>query len=102
VALDLSLISVKMNSSKEKPKERTIRGKIFPAQWDENGQVNGIVIDTTDQDEYHIEGNDRGKELLKFIRRDVELTGTIREGETGQFVFTVQGYNLIDDLNAND
>ena len=75
--------------------ERTIRGTIFPVEWDENDNVVQVVIDTQDQDGYLIERNKKGKELLDLIRREVEVSGTMREDEDGDLIFKVKEYSLI-------
>ena len=75
--------------------ERTIRGTIFPVEWDENDNVVQVVIDTPDQDGYLVERNKKGKELLDLIRREVEVSGTMREDEDGDLIFKVKEYSLI-------
>jgi len=81
--------------NRERGIERTIRGTIFPVEWDENDNVVQVVIDTPDQDGYLIEQNMKGKELLDFIRREVEVSGTMREDEGGNLIFKVKEYSLI-------
>ena len=75
--------------------ERTIRGTIFPVEWDENDNAVRVVIDTPDQDGYLIDRNKKGNELLEFIRREVEISGTMREDEDGDLIFNVKEYSLI-------
>ena len=75
--------------------ERTIRGTIFPVEWDKNDNVVQVVIDTPDQEGYLIDQNKKGKELLEFIRREVEVSGTMREDEDGDLIFNVKEYSLI-------
>jgi hypothetical protein len=76
-------------------KEITIQGKVFPAKWDENRNVLRVVIDTTDQDEYHVDHNKKGKELLALLRQMVEVTGTIREDEDGDLIINVREYTIL-------
>lgn len=75
--------------------ERTIRGTIFPVEWDENNNVVQVVIDTPDQEGYLVDQNKKGNELLEFIRREVEVSGTMREDEDGDLIFKVKEYSLI-------
>ena len=76
--------------------KRTLCGTIFPVEWDRNDNVVGIVIDTPDKDEYLIEQNKKGKELLAYIRRKVKVSGTMtREDEYGDLIFRVKEYSLI-------
>ena len=79
----------------ERDLERKIRGTIFPVEWDENDNVARVVIDTPDQDGYLVARNTKGKELLDFIRREVEVSGTMREDEGGNLIFKVKEYSLI-------
>ena len=82
---------------KERGIERTIRGTIFPVEWDENDNVVQVVIDTPDQDGYFVERNKKGKELLDLLQREVEVSGTMREDEGGDWLFKVKEYSLIED-----
>jgi hypothetical protein len=84
---------------KKGDKECTVVGTIFPAKWDKNDNVVRVGIDTVDQDEYLIDQNAKGKELVKFTLREVEVTGTVWEDEYGDFVLTVDSYSL---LGSND
>ena len=77
--------------------ERTIRGTIFPVEWDENNNIARVVIDTPDQEGYLIDQNKKGGELLEFIRRAVEVSGTMREDEGGNLIFKVKEYSLIEE-----
>lgn len=81
---------------KERGIERTIRGTIFPVEWDEKDNVVRVVIDTPDQDGYLIERNKKGKELLDLLQREVEVSGTMREDEGGDWFFKVKEYSLIE------
>ena len=82
-----------------KKDELTISGTIFPAKWNEKGEIVTLVIDTTDQDEYYIAHNKKGKELLSFIRVPVEIQGTLSEGDNGNFVIHVKNYKPINEKN---
>ena len=80
---------------RKKTKERTISGIIIPGDWDENGKVIGIVIETIDEEKYIVYQNNKGKELLEFIQHKVEATGTMRADEHGDMTIKVNRYNLI-------
>jgi hypothetical protein len=85
---------VKMRDNKKN--ERIICGMIFPAKWDEKGEVERLVIDTADQDEYFIGFNKKGKELVKYLRRNVEVTGDLTEDKDGNFIMNVIRYRLME------
>ena len=82
--------------SKTKSIERIIHGTLFPARWNEKGEVKGLVIDTVDQDEYLIAQTGKGKQLMKCIHEEVTLTGTISEDERGVYFVHVKNYRLHD------
>ena len=80
---------------RKKTKERTISGIIIPGDWDENGKVIGIVIETTDEEKYLVYQNNKGKELLELTQYKVDATGTVTADEHGDMTIKVNRYNLI-------
>ena len=80
---------------RERGMERTIRGTVFPVEWDENDNVVQVVIDTPDQEGYLVHKNKKGSELLEFIRREVEISGSVREDEDGDLIIKVKEFRLI-------
>ena len=80
-----------------KTDEKTICGILYPTRLNEKGLVERLVIDTTDQDEYFINLNKKGKELLKYLRHNVEVTGIIVEDNDGNFIMNVMSYRLMED-----
>jgi len=72
----------KYNKKKGSPnseyEEIIIRGIIIPAGWDEKGNIIAIAVSTFDEDVYHIENDDSGRQLMPLIREEVEIKGTIR------------------------
>ena len=80
---------------RKKTKERTISGIIIPGEWDENGKVIGIVIETTDEEKYLVYKNNKGKELLEFTQYKVDATGIVTADEHGDMTIKLNRYNLI-------
>jgi len=76
----------------KKSKELTVSGLILPVEWDENDNIVGVVIETADEESYIVEGDKKGKELLKFIHQEVEATGRAREGEYGNLHIKLTSY----------
>jgi len=68
----------KMDDSNSEYEEIIIRGIIIPAGWDEKGNIIAIAVSTFNEEVYHIENDDRGRQLMPFIREEVEIKGTIR------------------------
>ena len=81
------------------PKEQTVRGVLFPAKREINNQTVRLLIDTTEQDAYLIRPNRKGKELDDFVHREVELTGTVKETDDGDYVFDVKAYRLLGEMD---
>ena len=52
-----------------------ITGIIIPSNWDENGNVIQIAIYTNKEEVYLVEHNRQERELLKHIKRRVEVKG---------------------------
>jgi len=69
----------------------TVRGLIIPVDWDQEGNVVGLALSSYDEREYRIEMQDKGIELFKFVRKEVEVTGSIDEKE-GKKIFNVKKY----------
>lgn len=66
----------------------------MPVNWDGAGKVVAVaLLANTDEDEYLIDENFKGRELLHFIQEDVEVSGVVREDEDKKII-TVQKYIL--------
>jgi hypothetical protein len=78
-----------------KTAERKIRGIIIPVEWDDDGNVISTTIHTDNEEEYLIDQNKKGEELLAFIHHKVEVTGKLREGAYGNAIINVRRYRLI-------
>jgi hypothetical protein len=84
------------------PREQIARGTLFPADRYINGKPVHLVIDTVDQDAYFIVSNKTGEELTAFLHREVEITGSLRETDEGDFIFNVKRYRLLDDIDQEE
>lgn len=89
------------SSGKEVNKKRgtvdkltTIRGIVIPADWDEEGNMLAVAISGSDEQEYLIEQNAKGKELLKLIRHEIEIDGLVRKAIKGRKTVKVKSYRL--------
>ena len=71
----------------------TIRGIVIPVDWDEKGKVVATAISTHNEDEYLIDNDYKGKELLQSIRKEVEVSGVARENKDKKTI-AVQKYIL--------
>lgn len=57
----------------------TIKGIVIPVDWDEKGNATAVAISTHTEEEYLVSNDSKGKELLKFVRDRVEVTGPVME-----------------------
>ena len=78
---------------KARNKPVTIRGIVIPADWDEKGNVVAVAVSTYDEVEYLIENHEKGKELKAFIRKEVEVSGILRE-ENNMLIIKIKEYRL--------
>ena len=77
---------------RKRGREHTITGLVVPEDWDEKGNVIRVAIKTLDYQEYIVEYNKKGKELLAFIDNKVRVGGTIRERLDGDIIISVNSY----------
>jgi hypothetical protein len=71
----------------------TIAGVIVPADWDRQGNVTGVSISALDEEEYLVQEQVKGAELIQHLRKDAEVVGWI-EVERGKKKITVKDYRL--------
>lgn len=55
-----------------------IHGIVIPAGWDEKGNVTAISIFTFDEQEYIVEKDKIGKQLMSSIREEVDVSGILQ------------------------
>lgn len=73
-------------------KEHTITGVIVPEDWDAQDRVIRVAIKTPYYEEYVVEHNKQGKELLALIDEKVKVTGTVRKRVDGDIIISVKSY----------
>ncbi|MBC8178570.1 MAG: hypothetical protein ISR61_00270 [Desulfobacteraceae bacterium] len=64
----------------------TIKGIVVPVDWDGKGRVIGVAISTFNEDEYLVDRNEKGADLMRFIRMEVEISGILRREENRHMV----------------
>ena len=73
-----------------------LHGIILPADWDDEGNITRVLLSTPEEEEYLLLTNNIEKaELLKFLRKDVEVTGYITEDGKRKKI-TVETFTLKD------
>ena len=80
---------------KKKSRQRTITGVIVPEDWDANDKVIRIGLKTFDFSEYIIEHNRHARGLMSLLNRQVRVTGKVRQRLDGEFMLSVEGYEVV-------
>ena len=73
--------------------ETKIRGVVVPMAWDERGNVVAIALSTHDEDEYAIDKEGKGEELLSLIRKEIVANGIVTEREKKK-VIRIMNYSV--------
>jgi hypothetical protein len=79
----------------EEEEEESVIGTVTAATTDSAGKVTAVKI-VTDEGDYLVANNDKGKELLKFVDKDVDASGTVKESG-GKKTITVTEYEVIEE-----
>jgi len=74
----------------------TIEGRVKETMRDEEDQVTGVCI-ATDIEEFLVQADVVGKELLALSGEEVEVTGTVTKGKNGTMSIKVTGYEVLDE-----
>jgi hypothetical protein len=72
----------------------TVRGIVIPVDWDEEGNILAAAVSGSDEQVYVIEQDEKGKEVLEFIRHEVEVDGVVRKAIKGRKTVTVKSHRL--------
>ena len=71
----------------------TVRGILIPVDWDDEGHVTAVAVSTRNEIEYLVDKNEQWKGLLALIRKEVEVTGIVKEGDS-QRTISVREFRL--------
>lgn len=73
----------------------TVRGIIIPVAWDGEGNAVSASISCPGEQEYLVQQDKKGNELLKLTREEVEITGVLKRTLKGRKTITVKAYQLV-------
>lgn len=79
-------------AQKKRAQGITLTGIVIPVDWNDDHEVIVTALATADEKEYRIGANRKGKELMAYLQRQVEATGTREEDEEGRPVITIKRY----------
>jgi hypothetical protein len=71
-----------------------VAGIVIPVEWDEEGNVLATIISSPGEEEYLVEADPKGKELLGLVRQEIEVSGIVRKGVKGGNTIRVNSYRL--------
>ena len=72
----------------------TIRGIVIAAEWDDEGNPLATSISSPGEQEYLVEQDSKGKELLGLVRQEIEVAGVVKKRERGRNTIAVRIYRL--------
>jgi hypothetical protein len=76
----------------KKARNTTLTGIVIPVDWNDDREVIAVALATADEREYQIGGNRKGKELLAYLQRQLEVTGLLSKDDKGRPVISVRRY----------
>jgi hypothetical protein len=72
-----------------------VTGIIMPHNWDDNGRITQIAVYTNKEEVYLVEPNQKEKELLTCINKQVAVKGQILRGGAGNLTVVVKNYSVL-------
>lgn len=66
-----------ISKKKNEKNRRLFKGLVVPSLWDASGNVTGISLSTFNEEIYLIDNDDKGRELIDFVRKKVEIEGVL-------------------------
>jgi hypothetical protein len=79
-----------------KKNSMTLQGIVTPIEMDEDDSVVAVAL-STDEGEYIIANNPKGRELLDYIDEEMEITGKLTIDEDGNNVIAVTSFSFLDE-----
>ena len=80
----------------------TIQGIVTPCDWDSRSLVKAVTIATHQEQEYRVDRQGKGEELLEHVRQFVLVSGNVADGQHGVKVITVKKYRVINTFKKNN
>ena len=79
----------------KKGRKRAITGVVRPVEPGDSHDALRVVIRTPDREEYVVEPNKLGKQLLSLVNCTVRVRGAVRQRLNGDFTVSVDNYKVI-------
>jgi hypothetical protein len=91
----------RLEMNRKKGRKRAITGIVTPFDWNDSYDVLRVLIKTPDREEYVVEPNKQGKQLLSLVDRTVRVRGAVRQRLNGDFTVSVDNYKVIQEEEEN-
>jgi hypothetical protein len=72
----------------------TVKGIVIPVDWDEEGRAIAAGLSTHNEEEYSVENDYKGDELLGYIQKEVKVSGVVRETNNTKTI-TISTFKVI-------
>ncbi|MEW6238535.1 MAG: hypothetical protein AB1656_24375 [Candidatus Omnitrophota bacterium] len=79
----------------ESKKQAVLTGVVTAAEWDENGNVVGVILATEDESEYRIANSPQGKKLFNLLQHQIRATGIVGEDKSGKKTLLVSQFQVL-------
>ena len=76
-----------------------VQGVVVPAAWDDSGRIVRVAVATHNENELLILPDEKGCEMVQWVREEVELVGTLERAAEGP-VLRVTSVRRIDTESA--
>jgi hypothetical protein len=87
--------TVMQKNIKDKRSRLFLKGIVVPSKWDDSGNITGISLAAFNEEIYHITNNGKGKELINYLGKKVEIEGDL-DPATRQKKIKVNSYRYSD------
>ena len=86
----------------QEERQITTTGVLVPTDWDQEGRISAIAISTPREEEYLINNDAIGEELLDLYGAEVLVTGIVSEDSEGNKTLAVEKYELLGEYDEEE
>ncbi len=79
----------------ERCKNAIIEGLVTASNWDDEGNITEVTIAATNESEYAVMDNVKGRKLYNLIQQHVRAVGSVGKDKTGRRTIVVTQFNVI-------
>ena len=79
---------------RERFRNITVRGLVFPSEWDADNKVSRVSIFTFDDDEYEVASCDAGEYLLDHVQSEVMARGHLLPGYRKRKIICIKSFTV--------